>query len=319
VALERCYDRTRRRGVAKYDRLVAAIRREFEAAADVKYRESIQRFFKEPIDVYGVRTPDARRIADEYFKRVRHLPKAEIFEICEMLHGGSAKRGQSLRVAQGPAKGQSPFCLPATKYEEHAIAFSWAGKLAKKLEPADFTIMERWLKLHVSNWAACDTFCGGAVGEFLVRFPEFLPRVRGWAKSKNRWLRRAAAVALIPALKAAPVEARSEKLKARMQNETKGQRPRAKSQDKDAAGQGPEVGRQSRFVSQAYETADILLLDDDDMVQKGYGWMLKELANNRPREVLKFVMARKDRMPRTALRYATEKMPAAWKKRAMAR
>ncbi|HTW91239.1 MAG TPA: DNA alkylation repair protein [bacterium] len=247
--------------------LVAAIRRQFEVSADPRYRESIQRFFKEKIDVYGVKTPDARRIYKEYFKKVKHLPKDEILEICELLHHG-------------------------TKYEEHGIAFSWAGKLSKRLEASDFSVLEGWLQKYVNNWASCDTFCGGAVGDFLLRFPEFLPRLRGWAKSKNRWLRRASAVALIQALKAAPGEGRSEKLEARTQNP---------------------------FVSQAYETADVMLLDKDDMVQKGYGWMLKELAESRPREVFEFVMACKDRMPRTALRYAIEKMPAAWKKQAMAK
>jgi len=185
------------------------------------------------------------------------------------------------------------------------------------MEPADFTMLERWLKDYVTNWAACDTFCGGAVGEFLVRFPEVLPRVRGWARLENRWLRRASAVTLIPALKAAPGEVRSEKLEARMQSKVKGQKPKAKSQNEAVARQKPEAARQSRYVTQAYETADILLLDGDDMVQKGYGWMLKELANRRPREVFEFVMERRSRMPRTALRYAIEKMPPAWKKQAM--
>ncbi len=276
------------------NKLVAEIRREFEAAADAKYRESIQRFFKEPIDVYGVRTADERRIHKEYFSKVKHLTEDEILEMCEQLHKG-------------------------TKYEEHGIAFSWAGKLVARLEPADFRILERWLNDYVSNWAACDTFCGGAVGEFLVRFPEFLPRVRGWARSKNRWLRRASAVTLIPALKAATDEVRSEKPEARMQIKVKGQKARANSQSEDGACERPKVGVQSRYVSQAYETADILLLDEDDMVQKGYGWMLKELANKRPREVFEFVMARKDRMPRTALRYAIEKMPPSWRKQAMTR
>ncbi len=53
------------------------------------------------------------------------------------------------------------------------------------------------------------------------------------------------------------------------------------------------------------------------MAQKGYGWMLKEIANKRPQEVPDLVLQRKKRMPRTALRHAIEKMPAAWKKRAM--
>ncbi len=253
--------------MAKQSEIVAAIKREFAAAADPKYRESIQRFFKEEIEVYGVKTPDARRISQEYFKQVKHRPKREIFEICEQLHGGL---------------GHDPKCrtfrsCPAPKYEEHGIAFSWAGKLVSQFEPADFGVFERWLENYVSNWAACDTFCGGAVGEFLLRFPEFLPRVQKWARSKNRWLRRASAVALILAVK------------------------------------------QEKYLSDAYKTADILLEDEDDMVQKGYGWLLKEIANKRPGEVFEFVMKRKAKMPRTALRYAIEKLPPAWRKQAMAR
>jgi 3-methyladenine DNA glycosylase AlkD len=253
--------------VAKQSEIVAAITREFKAAADPKYRESVRRFFKEPIDVYGVRSSDTRRISQEYFKQVKHLPKREVFEICEQLHGGL---------------GHDPKCrtfrsCPAPKYEEHGIAFSWAGKLSAQFEPYDFRMFERWLKLYVSNWAACDTLCGGPLGEFLLRFPQFLPRVQKWARSKNRWLRRASAVALIPAVKL------------------------------------------EKYLPEAFETADILLEDHDDMVQKGYGWLLKEIANTRPQEVLDFVLERKAKMPRTALRYAIEKMPAAWKKRAMAR
>ena len=88
-----------------------------------------------------------------------------------------------------------------------------------------------------------------------------------WAKSKNRWFRRASAVILIPSLK---------------------------------------KGKQ---LDKAFEIADILLLDDDDMVQKGYGWMLKVAADKYQDKVYKYVLEHKAEMPRTALRYAIEKMP----------
>jgi len=52
-------------------------------------------------------------------------------------------------------------------------------------------------------------------------------------------------------------------------------------------------------------------------VQKGYGWMLKVAADKYRKEVFEFVMQRKDRMPRTALRYAIEKMPSELKRKAM--
>jgi 3-methyladenine DNA glycosylase AlkD len=67
-----------------------------------------------------------------------------------------------------------------------------------------------------------------------------------------------------------------------------------------------------------FSRADQLLVDSDDMVQKGYGWMLKEASNRFPDEVFSFVMERRHRMPRTALRYAIEKYPQPKRRIAMA-
>jgi len=52
-----------------------------------------------------------------------------------------------------------------------------------------------------------------------------------------------------------------------------------------------------------------LLKDKDDLVQKGYGWLLKEASNFHQNEVFEYVMKNKADMPRTALRYAIEKLP----------
>ncbi|MFH1978863.1 MAG: DNA alkylation repair protein [Patescibacteria group bacterium] len=75
--------------------------------------------------------------------------------------------------------------------------------------------------------------------------------------------------------------------------------------------------RKEQGLKNVLNTADTLLLDKDDLVQKGYGWMLKEASNKYQKEIFEFVMKRKNKMPRTALRYAIEKMPAYMKKRAM--
>lgn len=66
-----------------------------------------------------------------------------------------------------------------------------------------------------------------------------------------------------------------------------------------------------------FEIADILLTDDDDLVQKGYGWMLKAASQAHPTAVYEYVVANKKTMPRTALRYAIEKMPKDMKSKAM--
>jgi 3-methyladenine DNA glycosylase AlkD len=53
------------------------------------------------------------------------------------------------------------------------------------------------------------------------------------------------------------------------------------------------------------------------MVQKGYGWLLKEASRKHRQEVFRYVMEHKEVMPRTALRYAVELMPHAMRTIAM--
>jgi 3-methyladenine DNA glycosylase AlkD len=106
-------------------------------------------------------------------------------------------------------------------------------------------------------------------------YPKYISTLKQWAKSKNRWMKRASAVSLIiPA-------------------------------------------RKGLFLNDVFEIADTLLLDTDDMVQKGYGWMLKVASNMHEKEVFDYVMKHKSNMPRTALRYAIEKMPKELKVEAM--
>lgn len=67
-----------------------------------------------------------------------------------------------------------------------------------------------------------------------------------------------------------------------------------------------------------FEIAKKIMLDDDNLVQKGYGWMLKDASVYHQKEVFGFIMRNKNKMPRTALRYAIEKMPQSLRKKAMA-
>jgi len=75
--------------------------------------------------------------------------------------------------------------------------------------------------------------------------------------------------------------------------------------------------RKGKFMEEIFTIADNLLMDDDDLVQKGYGWMLKAASEAHQREVFEYVMKNKTEMPRTALRYAIEKMPEELRKAAM--
>jgi 3-methyladenine DNA glycosylase AlkD len=75
--------------------------------------------------------------------------------------------------------------------------------------------------------------------------------------------------------------------------------------------------RKGLFLGDVFEIADKLLLDGDDLVQKGYGWMLKEASKQHQQQVFNYVIKNKSVMPRTALRYAIEKMSPDLRKEAM--
>lgn len=77
--------------------------------------------------------------------------------------------------------------------------------------------------------------------------------------------------------------------------------------------------RKGKFLKDIFEIADLELLDKDDMVQKGYGWMLKAASQAHQKEVFDYVIKNKAVMPRTSLRYAIEKMPKELKVVAMAK
>lgn len=53
--------------------------------------------------------------------------------------------------------------------------------------------------------------------------------------------------------------------------------------------------------------SDRLLSDSNDLVLKGYGWMLKSLSQINPSCVKEYLIKNSKKMPRVAYRYALEK------------
>lgn len=230
--------------------IIKTIQEKLKENADLKTKESGQRFFKETVKLYGVKTATVGKIGKEIFKEIKNENKKIVFNFCEKL-------------------------WQAGHLEETFIACNWSYNVWKEYEKKDFLIFEKWVNQYINNWASCDTFCNHTIGKFIEIFPEYITKLKRWTKSKNRWVKRASAVSLIiPA-------------------------------------------RNGQFLKDIFEIADSLLTDPDDMVQKGYGWLLKVTSQTHQKEVFDYVMKNKAIMPRTALRYAIEKMPTDLKRKAM--
>jgi 3-methyladenine DNA glycosylase AlkD len=69
------------------------------------------------------------------------------------------------------------------------------------------------------------------------------------------------------------------------------------------------------FFPEIQELSDSLLTDEDDMVQKGLGWLLRETAKYDPKRTIPYLTKIKARAPRLVLRTACETLPPETKKR----
>ncbi len=230
------------------------IRNELDQLAKSKENLNITddtKYFKEKIKTRNLKTSVVIKTQKYFYsKYLKDLTKNEIFLLAKEL-------------------------LKSGYNDESKIAFDWLFRLKKEYTKKDFLVFETFLQKHVDNWSKCDDFCTHALGYIFMQFPNETPKK--WAKSKNRWMRRAAAVIYIYSI------------------------------------------RRDKLINEAFLISDILLQDQDDLVQKGYGWMLKEISNLYPEKVFYYVLKNKKLMPRTALRYAVEKLAPNKRKEAMKR
>jgi len=68
--------------------------------------------------------------------------------------------------------------------------------------------------------------------------------------------------------------------------------------------------RKGLHTTAILRVAKLSLEDDDEMVQKGCGWLLKETYPKQPARVMRFLLPRRAKASRLLLRYAAEKMTA---------
>jgi 3-methyladenine DNA glycosylase AlkD len=77
--------------------------------------------------------------------------------------------------------------------------------------------------------------------------------------------------------------------------------------------------RQHKNFDSVQRISEMLLASDDDMVQKGLGWLLREAAKYNPELTMEYLMSIRNRAPRLVLRTACETLPAETRERVLAR
>jgi 3-methyladenine DNA glycosylase AlkD len=61
---------------------------------------------------------------------------------------------------------------------------------------------KRWLAANLAaNWATTDLLCGRLIGPLLADHERLIPLMLSWSAHRNLWVRRASAVALLPAIR----------------------------------------------------------------------------------------------------------------------
>jgi 3-methyladenine DNA glycosylase AlkD len=153
--------------------LLAEIRAEFDRLANPSAAKSAQRFFKdEPIKLRGVTSPQIQRIAREVYPRIKKLSVADRNRLSTALWA-------------------------SRKHEEGALVCYLYRRFANQCGPREFALFTRWLDRYVDNWAHTDGLSLWLLGASIANDATLVGKLDAWTRSKNRWKRRAAAVALI--------------------------------------------------------------------------------------------------------------------------
>lgn len=135
------------------------------------------RFFKpeERVYGYGIAMADLRRILRELYRLVRKawgVPEA--LDFAERL---LAERG----------------------IEERTLGIELLGRFHRTFTPQVLKRARRWLATNrCDNWALTDDLSIRVLAPLLVRWPRLVRSLEWWGRSHNLWVRRAAAVSLVP-------------------------------------------------------------------------------------------------------------------------
>jgi 3-methyladenine DNA glycosylase AlkD len=152
-------------------RVAAEIRSVLRRDGSAEHAKGVQWFFKEEIKSHGWYAADLRRLAATYRKIQKEFGLNYLVKVANKLFAG--------RVL-----------------EEKVFAVLLLEKLTGSFDDSHFALFESWLN-RIGSWADHDALAHYLIGPMIVSEPARVQKVFQWAKSHERWHRRAACVALI--------------------------------------------------------------------------------------------------------------------------
>jgi 3-methyladenine DNA glycosylase AlkD len=232
--------------------VAAQIRSALKSGGSAEHAAGVQWFFKDEIKSHGWYTAELRRAVRRCRREIlREHDFDFLVKVADQLFSGAV-------------------------LEEKVAAVFLLENLDAQCDDREFRLFEAWLA-RISSWADHDALVHDLIAPMMTAKPARVKAVFRWAKSRNRWYRRAACVALI------------------------------------------RGSRAKMFFSDIMRLSDSLLGDEDDMVQKGLGWLLRETAKFDAKRTVPYLMKIRGRAPRLVLRTACETLPAGARKKILAR
>lgn len=188
--------------------IAAHIRRVLKDGGSAPHSAEVQCFFKEQVKSRGWYTNELRKVASRFHRA--------LLNDCGLAY--------MVKVADELFRGEV--------LEEDGLAVELLRKNIDDFGGTEFQLFESWIG-RVSNWASHDSLVSYLIGPMIAAESKRKSVVFRWAKSKNRWYRRAACVALI------------------------------------------RGSREQLFFPDIVRLTELLLEEEDEMVQKGLGWLLR--------------------------------------------
>ncbi len=219
------------------------IRRVLKDGGSAPHTLEVQHFFKHEVKSRGWYTGELRKVAVRFRRTIvaeNGLPF--LLQVADQLFQGEI-------------------------LEEKNFAVMLLENMTDQFGPRELKLFESWLD-RVSSWADHDALVQYLIGPMMAADESYLPRVPRWARKRNTWHQRAAAVSLIHST------------------------------------------RQHKNFGHIQKVTELLLSSNDDMVQKGLGWLLREAAKANRKQTVQYLMTIRRRAPRLVLRTACERLPA---------